>query len=58
MLIGSLNSPSLFWLDAGDPGADCSVLSSGCSWDNSTKYNEYNSYSSLLSLYFLFLKHL
>ena len=31
-LRGSLNSPSLFWLDEGEPGADCSVLSSCCSW--------------------------
>ena len=31
-LRGSLNSPSLFWLDEGEPGADCSMLSSCCSW--------------------------
>lgn len=34
MVMGSLKSPSLFWLDDGDVGADCSALSSGCSCEN------------------------
>ena len=39
MTSGSLNNPSLVWLDEGEAGADCSVLSSGWSFWSEIKKN-------------------
>ena len=40
MTSGSLNNPSLVWLDEGEAGADCSVLSSGWSFERDKDRNE------------------